>query len=604
VAAISDYALLGDTRAAVLVGRDGSMDWMCAPRFDSPALFAALLGSDKHGRWLITPDGPLRDARRRYRDDTLVLDTELATSGGRARLSECMAMGVERPTLVRLVTGLAGTVTLRSELVVRFDYGSVVPWVTQEPGLLRAVAGPDAVVLASPVSWEGRDMRSTARFTVHEGESVGFVLTHYPSHEPPPELGQAADLVDRTARWWERWMQRCVATGTWSGSVRRSALVLKALTYAPTGGIVAAPTTSLPEQVGGSRNWDYRYCWLRDSTFALYALMLTGFHDEARAWRSWLLRAAAGRPEDLQVLYGLHGERRIPESTLDWLPGYRGSRPVRVGNAAAAQVQLDVYGELLDVLHLARRTDSPRPDEPDPWPLQVALLGFLEGAWSQPDRSLWEVRGPERHFTFSKVMSWVAFDRAAKAVERHGLPGPGDRWRRLADTIHAEICREAYDPERGTFVQSYGSDALDGALLMLPLVGFLPATDPRMRGTVAAIERDLVQDGFVLRYRSDAAADGVPGGEGAFLPCSFWLADNFALQGRREEAERLFERLLGLANDVGLLSEECDPTTGELLGNFPQAFTHVALINTAHNLSPQGGPAHHRGDEERGGLGA
>jgi GH15 family glucan-1,4-alpha-glucosidase len=598
VARVSDYALLGDMRTAALVSSTGSIDWLCAPRFDSGALFAALLGTPEHGRWLLAPEGEVEGVHRRYVGDSLVVDTEMRSESGRVRVRDCMVIGSEHPMLVRVVTGLAGSVPMRSELVLRFDYGSVVPWVRQERGRLLAVAGPDAVVLASPVAWHGHDFVSSARFEVEAGQSVGFVLAYHPSHLPAPEVEPAEQLVERTLRWWRSWMGGFRSEGPWEPAVRRSALVLKALTYAPTGGIVAAPTTSLPEQVGGVRNWDYRYCWVRDSTFVLYALMLTGFHDEARRWRQWILRAAAGRPQDLQILYGLHGQRRLPEMTLDWLPGFEGSRPVRVGNAAGEQLQLDVYGELIDVLHLARRVDPPASDEPDPWPLQRALLEFLEQAWIRPDRSLWEVRGPQRNFTFSKVMSWVAFDRAAKAVAHHGLPGPGARWRRLADTIHAQVCREAFDRDRGTFVQAYGSRALDAALLMLPLVGFLPAADERMRGTVAAIEQDLLSDGLVLRYRPSEAGDGLPGREGVFLPCSFWLADNYALQGRRDEAEALFDRLVGLSNDVGLLSEEYDPAAGQLIGNFPQAFTHVALINTAHNLSPQGGPAHHRPDHD------
>jgi len=601
---VSDYALIGDTRTAALVGRDGSIDWLCAPRFDSGAFFAALLGSPEHGRWLIAPEGEVVEVVREYRSDTLVLDTMMRTGAGSVRVSDCMVMGTENPTLARIVTGLVGSVRMRTELVLRFDYGSVVPWVRRDAGRLLAVAGPDAVVLDSPVPVEGHDFTSKATFEVGAGESVGFVLAYHPSHVPPPHPEDPGELVGRTEQWWRDWMTDCSTGGPFESAVRRSAIVLKALTYGPTGGIVAAPTTSLPEEIGGSRNWDYRYCWVRDGTFTLYALMLTGFHEEATAWRRWLLRAAAGRPQDLQILYGIRGERRLPERSLDWLPGFRGSRPVRVGNAAGQQFQLDVYGELFDVLHLARRISSSQDEEIDAWPLQRALLEFLESAWTRPDRSLWEVRGEPRHFTFSKVMAWVAFDRAAKDVERQGRPGPAQRWRRLADVIHAEVCRRGYDAERGSFVQAYGSGAVDGALLMLPLVGFLPATDPRMLSTVGAIERDLLRDGLVLRYRTDDVRDGLAGDEGAFLACSFWLADNYALQGRHEEARALFERLLGLANDVGLLSEECNPADGQLLGNFPQAFTHVALINTAHNLSATGGPAHHRAgfEDESGSL--
>ena len=596
VTTLADYALIGDTRTAALVSRDGSIDWLCVPRFDSGAMFTAMLGAPEHGRWSLAPEGRISGVSRRYRDDSLVLDTEIDTSDGRVRVSDALAIGSEHPVLARVVTGLSGAVSMSSELVLRFDYGSVVPWVRQEGGRLHAVAGPDAVVLASPVTWRGHDFVTSARFRVEAGQTIGFTLAYHPSHQPAPDVDEAETLVAQTERWWQRWMAGFEPPESWDQPVRRSAVVLKALTYEPTGGIVAAPTTSLPETLGGERNWDYRYCWVRDSTFTLYALMLSGFHDEARAWRQWLLRAVAGRPQDLQILYGLHGERRVPEMTLDWLPGYRRSRPVRVGNAAGEQRQIDVYGELLDVLHLARRSDPPAPPEPDPWPLQRAVLDYLETIWTHPDHSLWEVRGPQRHYTHSKVMAWVAFDRAAKAVQRHGLPGPGRRWRRLADRIHAEVCREAFDRDRGTFVQAYGSTALDAGLLMLPLVGFLPATDERMRATVAAIEQDLLDDGLVLRYRADQTDDGLTGPEGAFLACSFWLADNYALQGRRNDAEELFGRLVDLSNDVGLLSEEYDTHSRELVGNFPQALTHVALINTARNLSTRGGPAHHRAD--------
>jgi GH15 family glucan-1,4-alpha-glucosidase len=603
---IADYALIGDTRSAGLVGRDGSLDWLCVPRFDSPACCAALLGTPEHGRWLLAPDEPVHRVRRSYRGDSLVLDTEFTTASGTVRLTDCMVMQSGNPTVVRRIAGVAGAVPIRCELRVRYDYGSVVPWVRQVPGGLTITAGPDALVLRSDVRLGEQRGAYAASFPVRPGASFGFSLTHYPSHEAAPRSASPEESITATQRWWRSWVSRCTAEGPWSGPVRRSATVLKALTYAPSGGMVAAPTTSLPEAIGGERNWDYRYSWLRDSTFTLYALLITGFHDEARDWRQWLLRAAAGRPEDLQVLYGVSGERRLPERTIDWLPGYRNSRPVRVGNGAAEQFQLDIYGELLDVLHLARAQDRPSArDARDAWLLQRRLLDYLEVAWTRPDRSLWEIRGPAQHFTFSKVMAWVAFDRGAKAVERQGLPGPAQRWRRLADRIHAEVCGRAYDPDRGTFVQAYGSRAVDGALLMLPLVGFLPADDPRMRGTVAAVEQELLDHGLVLRYPPDGADDGVAGPEGAFLPCSFWLADNYVLQGRWDEAVALFERLLGLANDVGLMSEECDPATGELLGNFPQAFTHVAAINTAHNLSAAGGPAHHRSAEGgRGGRGS
>jgi GH15 family glucan-1,4-alpha-glucosidase len=499
------------------------------------------------------------------------------------------------------VVGLSGRVRMRTELIIRFDYGSVVPWVQHEAPGLRAVAGPDALVLQSPVPLAGKDFASTAVWEVGAGESAAFVLTHMPSHVPLGVAVDANDLVQRTERWWARWVQTGdLPQGPWAGAVRRSAITLKALTFSETGGIVAAPTTSLPETMGGGRNWDYRFCWLRDATFTLYALLLNGFHDEARAWREWLLRAVAGRPQDLQILYSINGARRLPEWEADWLPGYQGSTPVRIGNAARGQFQLDVFGEVLDVLHLARRADPDVALRDDSWNVQRELLDYLESSWMRPDTSIWEVRGPLQHFTYSKVMAWVAFDRAAKAVTDFGLPGPGKHWRALAEQVHADVCAHGYDPERGSFVQSYGSDRLDGALLLLPLVGFLPATDERMRGTVTAIEQDLLRDGLVRRYLPAPSLDGVDSDdEGVFLPCSFWLADNYALQGRQGEAEALFERLLSLCNDVGLLSEEYDPVTGQQLGNFPQAFSHVALINTAHNLRGGGGPAHHRPSSQR-----
>ncbi|MFY9974436.1 MAG: glycoside hydrolase family 15 protein, partial [Chromatiaceae bacterium] len=510
-----------------------------------------------------------------------------------------LAMGREHPTLIRQVCGLSGRVRMRTEVIIRFDYGSVVPWVQHEAPGLRAVAGPDALVLQSPVPLAGKDFASAALWEVAAGESAAFVMTHLPSHLPFDDIVDADQVVKQTEDWWARWVQTGdLLQGRWAGVVRRSALTLKALTFSETGGIVAAPTTSLPETLGGGRNWDYRFCWLRDATFTLYALLLNGFHEEARAWREWLLRAVAGRPQDLQILYGISGARRVPEWEADWLPGYQGSTPVRIGNAAKGQFQLDVFGEVLDVLHLARRADLALRD--DSWNLQRELLDYLESSWTRPDTSIWEVRGPLQHFTYSKVMAWVAFDRAAKAVTDFGLPGPGKHWRALAEQVHADVCAHGYDAERGTFVQSYGSDRLDGALLLLPLVGFLPATDERMRGTVAAIEDELLRDGLVRRYLPDPSMDGVDSDdEGVFLPCSFWLADNYALQGRQAEAEALFERLLSLCNDVGLLSEEYDPATGRQLGNFPQAFSHVALINTAHNLSGGWGPAHHRPSSER-----
>lgn len=591
---LEDYALIGGMRTAALVGRDGSIDWMCVPRFDSGACFAALLGGPEHGRWVIHPDEEVTTADRSYRGDTLVLDTTMHTASGAVRLTDFMLPEADHPTLIRQVTGLTGQVSMSTELALRFDYGSIVPWVHVEDGRLHAIAGPDALVIDSQVPLIGHDLRSTATFDVRAGESRSFVVIHHPSHEPAPERIDPEDAVESVVSWWTSWMESCTASGPWAPAMRRSAITLKALTFGPTGGIVAAPTTSLPEAIGGERNWDYRFCWLRDATFTLYALLVNGFHNEATEWRRWLLRAAAGRPEDLQVLYSVAGERRIPEQDVDWLPGYDSSRPVRVGNAARGQFQLDVFGEVLDMLHLTRRFDGSHPESDEAWSLQLEILTHLESVWEHPDSSLWELRGPLRHFTHSKVMAWVGFDRAVKAVERYEREGPVDRWRRVRDEIHAEVCEQGFDSTQNTFVQAYGGQAVDAALLMIPLVGFLPADDPRMLGTVEAIERTLMRDGLVLRYTPDPHLEGVLGDEGCFLPCSFWLADNYALQGRMVEARDLFEHLLELSNDVGLLSEEYDPVGGRLVGNFPQAFTHVALINTAQNLSSAAGPAAHR----------
>jgi GH15 family glucan-1,4-alpha-glucosidase len=485
---------------------------------------------------------------------------------------------------------------MRMDLVIRFDYGAVVPWVHQLDGGVAATAGPHALELRSIVELRGEDFTTVADFEIVQDQMLPFVLTYFASHEPPPLPIDGFAAVDETTRWWQAWRHRCGYQGRWQEAVERSLITLKALTYAPTGGIVAAPTTSLPEHPQGVRNWDYRYCWLRDATFTLYALLIAGYREEAQAWREWLLRAAAGRPQDMQILYGIAGERWIGERELPGLPGYQGATPVRVGNGAAGQFQLDVYGEVMDALHVARRSKLAPNDHA--WELQRVLLDFLESHWQQPDDGIWEMRGPRRHFTHSKVMAWVALDRAVKAVERYGLDGPVERWSHLRTTIHQQVCRQGFNAERNTFVQYYGTDALDASLLMIPLVGFLPPSDARVQGTVAAIEQDLVQDGVVFRYRTSQPLDGLPAGEGAFLPCSFWLADNYALLGRQAEAEALFERLLALSNDVGLLAEEYDPKSKRLLGNFPQAFTHVALINTARNLSHTGGPGEHRGTDD------
>jgi GH15 family glucan-1,4-alpha-glucosidase len=589
---IEDYGVVGDTHTAALIGRDGSVDWVCFPRFDSGACFAALLGDERHGRWLLAPAGGVRRVSRRYRPGTLVLETDFETEDGSVRIVDCMPPRQKHPQLVRIVEGLAGRVPMRMQLVVRFEYGSIVPWVSRRGSLLSAVAGPDALTLRSPVETHGRDLTTVAEFAVAAGESVPFALAWHVSHERAPRAIDPHRAVAETEAWWREWSGRCSYRGEWRDAVEGSLIVLKALTYAPTGGILAAATTSLPEQLGGVRNWDYRYCWVRDATFALYALMVAGYTAEARAWRDWLVRAVAGHPEQMQIMYGVAGERRLSELELDWLPGYEGSTPVRIGNGASTQYQLDVYGELMDALHQSRRAGL--PTHPTAWHVQRVLLDFLESGWREPDDGIWEVRGPRRHFTHSKVMAWVALDRAVKGVEQFGLAGPVGRWRGLRDEIHAEVCRQGYDPERNTFTQYYGSRELDASLLMIPLVGFLPPSDPRVAGTVEAIQRELLHDGFVHRYSTSTGVDGLPAGEAAFLACSFWLADNLTLLGRRRGARRLFERILALRNDLGLLSEEYDPAARRLVGNFPQALSHVGLVNTASNLTTARGPAERR----------
>jgi GH15 family glucan-1,4-alpha-glucosidase len=586
---IEDYAIIADTHTAALVSRDGSIDWLCLPRFDSGACFAALLGDDGNGHWRIAPAGGVRGVRRRYRGDTLVLETEFETEDGVARLVDFMVPRLADPDVVRLVEGVRGRVPMRMELRIRFDYGRLTPWVRRVGKALLAVSGPEALVLRTPVDHHGEDRATVADFEVAAGDRLPFTLTWNLSHEPLPKEIDPFQALEHADSYWREWASRCTYQGEWREAVMRSLLILKALTYQPSGGIVAAVTTSLPEDVGGVRNWDYRFCWLRDATMTLTSLMAAGYEQEARDWREWLLRAMAGDPPALQIMYGPAGESRLPELELEWLAGYEGSAPVRTGNAAVTQYQLDVYGEVMDALHKARRLDiAPHPSA---WALQRALLEFLEGNWQRPDEGIWEVRGPRRHFTHSKVLAWVAMDRAVKSVEQFGLDGPVERWRQVRDQIHQEVCREAYDPDRNTFTQSYGSRELDASLLLIPLVGFLPAADPRMLGTVQAIERELCQDGFVLRYPTGPegqAVDGLPGREGTFLACTFWLADNYALVGRLEEARDLFERLLDLRNDVGLLAEEYDPRSGRLLGNFPQAFSHVPLINTAMHLGEAG----------------
>ena len=589
---IEDYALLGDCQTAALVALDGSIDWLCLPRYDSGACFAALLGTPDHGRWLLAPAGEVRRTRRRYREGTLVLETDFETESGAVTVVDCMPPRSAEPDLVRMVVGRRGQVPMRTEIVIRFDYGSLVPWVRRVDGGIAAIAGPDFVQIQSDVKLRGENFKTVADFTVSEGQHVHFVLCWHPSYKPASPAIDAEEAIADTERWWQAWSGRCTYRGEWREAVLRSLITLKALTYAPTGGIVAAPTTSLPEQSGGVRNWDYRFCWVRDATFTLYALLLSGYHEEASAWHAWLQRAVAGKASQLNMVYGVAGERRLTELQLDWLPGYNGSVPVRIGNAAHTQFQLDVFGEIADAFHVSRSTGL-RLSKSD-WRVEREVLKFLESHWNQPDEGIWEVRGPRRHFTHSKVMAWVAFDRAVKDAERFGLEGPVKRWKGLRDTIHAEICQKAFNRDVGAFVQYYGGKELDASLLMMAHVGFLPPTDARIRGTVEAIERRLVVDGFAARYSTTEAVDGLPRGEGMFLPCTFWLADNYALLGRHDDARRVFARLLAIRNDVGLLSEEYDPATRRLLGNFPQAFTHVGLVNTAHNLSQHGGPAEHR----------
>ncbi len=576
------------------MSREGSIDWLCWPRFDSPACFAALLGNQEHGRWTLSPAGAVRAITRRYRPDTLILETRFETEAGAVLVTDFMPLRGTNSDVVRRVAGLEGEVAMRMDLRIRFDYGRTVPWVNRlGPDTLRAIAGPDMLVLRAGAPTQGEDLATVSEFTVAEGRTVDFILTHGPSHVPPPMPVDVDEALADTEAFWRGWASRCTVDGRWGEVARRSLITLKALTYRPTGGIVAAATASLPEQIGGERNWDYRFCWLRDATFTLLALMDSGYFEEAGDWRDWLIRAVAGSANQIQIMYGVAGERDLAERILPWLPGYESSRPVRVGNAAVGQVQLDVFGEVADALYVAWRGGVAESEVA--WRLMCALAKHLEAIWSQPDKGIWEVRGEKRHFTHSKVMAWVTFDRLVKATEEFGLPGPVDRWRSLRDQIHADVCRNGYNAELGSFVQRYGGVELDASLLLLPLVGFLPADDPRMRGTVEAVQRRLSVGGLLLRYDSAATDDGLPAGEGVFLACSFWLADNLVLQGRYEEARAMFERLLALCNDVGLLAEEFDPRAGRMLGNFPQAFSHVALVNTALNLTRAAKPAEQRG---------
>ena len=599
---IEDYALIGDCETAGLVGRDGSLDWLCWPRFDSDACFAALLGSPENGRWLIAPvDGEVRTIRR-YRGDTLILETRVETAEGTILLIDFMPPRDPHSNMVRLIRGERGRVAMRTELVVRFGYGARVPWVhRQEDGTLRMIAGADQVVLRTPVLLKGEGLKTVGEFTIAEGETAAFMLTYAPSHLPPPEPIDPNEALEATENFWTEWSSQArLEEGQWRDAVMRSLITLKALTYAPTGGIVAAPTTSLPETLGGIRNWDYRFCWLRDATLSLLALMNAGYYDEAGAWRQWLLRAVAGLPAQAQIMYSITGENRLTEWEIDWLPGYEGAKPVRIGNGAHGQIQIDVYGEVMDALYQARRGGLDSSAEA--WALQQALLAHLAEVWREPDRGIWESRHLPRHFTFSKVMAWVAFDRGAKTASEFGLEGPVGRWRDIAKEIHADVCANGYDEELGSFVQSYGSKRLDGSLLLIPTTGFLPIEDPRIEGTVRAIQSRLLQDGFVMRHDPAEVETGLARGEGAFLACSFWLADALVLLGQENESASLFEQLLGLRNDVGLLSEEYDVPTKRLVGNFPQAFSHVALINTAHNLARLSKPAEQRAGKTKPGT--
>lgn len=589
---IEQYALIGDCQTAALVGSDGSIDWLCVPWFDSAACFAHLLGTPENGRWSIAPADKSAKVKRHYRGDTLILETDFETSEGAATVIDCMPPRDHRVDLVRVVSGRHGKVRMRMELVIRFDYGSIVPWVQRIKRGISAVAGPDLLVLDTSVEMHGEGLTTIAEFDVEAGEEIPFTLTWYPSHEKPCPPIDAKKAIDLTEKWWQQWSSRCTYEGEWRDAVMRSLITLKALTFRPTGGLVAAPTTSLPEKIGGARNWDYRYCWDRDATFTLYSLLISGYQEEAEAFRDWLLRAVAGSPAKLQIMYSIFGRRRLTELELDWLDGYEHSRPVRIGNAAYNQLQLDVYGEVMDMLSVCRRKGLPQ-SEPV-WQFEKALLGFLEDAWHKPDAGIWEVRGGPRHFTYSKVMAWVAFDRAIQAVESGWYEGPIQHWLKIRSEIHRQVCEKGFDRKLGAFVQSYGSDLLDASLLLIPQVGFLPPDDPRVQGTIEAIRKYLMVDGFVRRYATKEYMDGLPPHEATFLFMSFWYVDDLVLLGRRDEAAEMFERLLSIRNDVGLLAEEYDPAANRQLGNFPQAFSHVGLVNSAHNLVTKKGPAEHR----------
>jgi GH15 family glucan-1,4-alpha-glucosidase len=591
---IEDYGFIGDTHTGALVGINGSIDWLCTPRFDSDAVFASLLGTEKNGCWKIGPSDPVVRSSHRYRGESLVLETTFETATGEARVIDFMPPKGRYRDVVRVVEGVRGWVNLESRLLIRFDYGMTVPWVKSSAGGTEAVAGPNGLVLRADVPTFGENLSTVSRFSVGEGERKSFVLTWYPSHHPIPDPISAEQSLAETEEYWREWSSRCTYKGEWREAVMRSLITLKGLTYAPTGGIVAALTTSLPEHIGGVRNWDYRFCWLRDATFTLYSFMQAGYVQEAADWSHWLLRAIAGDPAQLQIMYGVAGERRLTEVLLPHLPGYENSAPVRIGNMASEQLQLDVFGEVMDAMYLAWQMKI-ETDEAY-WHLQLHLIEYVEKNWMQPDEGIWEIRGPRRHFTHSKMMAWVAIDRAVRTAEDFGLSGPVDRWRALRQTIHNEICEKGFNAKMGAFTQYYGSEGLDAAILMMPLVGFLPATDERVASTIRAIEKNLTFNGYVARYHPGESGnvDGLPPGEGSFLPCSFWLVDCLHLMGREKEAREMFERLLAIRNGLGLIAEEYETTRGRLVGNFPQAFTHVGLINSARNLSPKLGPAEHR----------
>jgi GH15 family glucan-1,4-alpha-glucosidase len=582
---IEDYAFLSDTQTGALVSRDGCVDWLCLPRFDSPACFASLLGEKKNGHWRFFPEEKIERTRRRYRGDTLILETEIETKSGAVRLIDFMPPRGENPDIIRIVEGVRGKMSMQMELIIRFDYGQIVPWVRRRHGGLEAIAGPDGLILRTPIETCGKDLTTVAEFTVAKGERVPFVLTWFLSHKDPPRKVNAEHALRDTEKYWREWSGQCVIKGEWRDAIMRSLITLKGLTYAPTGGLAAALTTSLPEEIGGVRNWDYRYCWLRDAALTLLTLVDAGYHEEGKSWREWLLRAIAGSPAQMQAIYGIRGERRLDEYEIPWLSGYEDSKPVRIGNAASNQFQLDVYGEILAGMWQADRAGI-KMEEQD-WALMVQLMKFLESNWQNPDEGMWEVRGGRKHFTHSKMMAWVAFNRAIKLVEECGCAADEhlERWQKICDQIHAEVCEHGYNVGKKAFTQYFGSDAMDASLLMMPLTGFLPITDERVRGTIEAIERELMHDGLVLRYRpQEEKVDGLPGGEGVFLPCSFWLALCLHLLGRKKEARELFERLLSLRNDVGLLSEEYDPRAKRQLGNFPQAFSHLVLVWAARIL--------------------